>query len=271
MSKMPMKSNIVKCALFAASMLSACIWLLSGCAAPRVAAPVPEISPNEMMDSLVAGDKLVRSAYLKGKGKFTSGGTEETFMVNLLASRPDRLIVNVLGPLGLPIAILWLCGQDSLCIYLPSRNAVLVEPLGADMPGMILPPAAPILVDMFCGMAPIARFAHALQNFEKTSDGHFLTFKTDRELLIAFAKPQPWHIESFEWAKLANTSEQVSVEFEDGEIRDDIWRPGKIIITSPALGQVISVNITRDEINPSPADSLFVPKIPPNAVWQNAF
>jgi len=124
---------------------------------------------------------------------------------------------------------------------------------------------------MFSGMAPISRFKDALQNFEKTSDGCYLTFKNEKEMLIVLAKPQPWHIESFEWVKLANTNEQVNVEFENGELRDNIWRPGKIVITSPALGQIISVNITFDQINPSLADSLFAPKLPPNATWQSAF
>lgn len=242
-----------------------------GCAGQRVVMQVPEIQAGQLLDSLVARDTLVQSIYITGKGKFIAQDKDERFFATIMARRPDKLYVRIAGPLGITTAILWLCGNDSLCIYIPSKGTVLVEPLGADIPDVILPPSTPVMLDMFCGIAPIARFADSLQNFEKASEGYYLTFKRGNEVLVALAKPNPWHISEFQWVKTTNTNEQVDVKFTDGEITEEIWRPGKIEITAPALAQKISISIKKELINPALDDTMFIPKLPKGVKWQSAF
>ncbi len=247
------------------------VYFFSGCAAQKTIGELPRISSGELLDSLIVQDTLLKTFHIRGKGKFLAGDKEDNFAMSLVASRPNKFHLRIVGPLGISVAVLWLCGQDSLCVFIPSKATVLVEPLGAEIPDVILPPSAPVMLDMFCGMAPIYRFSDSLQNFEKSSDGYYLTFKKNDEVLIALAKPNPWHIEEFQWVRTTNTNEQVDVKFSKGEVRDGIWRPKKIEITAPALGQRLTATIKKDNLNIEIPDSMFIPKIPPKARWQSAF
>jgi len=267
MAKKKTRIKIIKNSIFILLLLS-----LSGCAARKeISGELPEITAEELIDSLVAQDTLAKTFHIRGKGTFSAGGKDEKFAMSMLIRRPDKMHVRIAGPLGVSIAVLWLCGNDSMCIYIPSKATVLVEPLGADIPDVILPPSAPVMLDMFCGMAPIYRFSDSLQNFEKSSDGYYLTFRRGDEVFVALAKPDPWHIAEFQWAKISNTGEQVDVKFEDGELRNGVWRPKKIEITAPALKQKISAKIIKDRMNIEIPDSMFAPKIPLKTRWQSAF
>ncbi len=247
------------------------VFILSGCARNRMAPPIPEITAEQLIDSLIAQDTLIETLHISGKGKFRSGDREERFVVYMIARRPDKLNVRLVGPLGISIGVLWLCGDDSLCIFIPSKNTVLVEPLGADAADVILPPSAPVMLDMFCALAPIYRFSDSLQNFERSTDGYYLTFKKGGEVLVALAKPNPWRVEEYEWVKLSNTNEQVAVKFSDGTLVNGVWRPRRVQITAPALGQVITLKINKEELNIEIQDSMFSPTLPPMVNWQSAF
>ncbi len=263
------KLRLVLIGLFLSVSFSA--YFFSGCAGKKAIGELPKISSGELLDSLIAQDTLLKTFHIRGKGKFLAGDKENNFAMSLIARRANKLHLRVVGPLGISVAVLWLCGQDSLCIFIPSKATVLVEPLGEEIPDVILPPSAPVMLDMFCGMAPIYRFSDSLQNFERTSDGYYLTFKKNGEVLIALAKPNPWHVEEFQWVRTANTNEQVDVKFSKGKIRDGIWRPQKIEITAPALGQKLTATIKKDRLNIEIPDSMFTPEIPPKARWQSAF
>ena len=242
-----------------------------GCAAKTTATGLPKIAAKELIDSLVAQDTLLKTVRITGKGNFRGQGKDESFLVGLHTSRPDKMLSHIKGPLGITAAVLWLCGKDSLCIYLPAKNAVLVEPLGINDPNIVLPPATPILVDMFSGMAPVYRFADSLQNFEEVAGGYYLTFRKNDEILVALAKPYPWHVENFQWTRTTNQKEQVDVQFSDGEVQNGIWRPDKITITAPALDQIITLDINKCEMNIAIDDSLFKPNLPEQVKWMSAF
>lgn len=247
------------------------IFMGIGCAPRKALPPVPRIAAKEIIDSLVAQDTLLKDVRMIGKGKFSAQGKEDAFTFRVFSKRSGKLFTEIQGPFGMTIALLWLCGDDSLCIYLPSANMVLVEPLGLEDPNVILPPAAPVLVDMFCGTSPITRFADSLISFEQTSEGYFLTFQKNNETLVIMAKPSPWRVEEFQWVKNANPKEQVDVKFLEERFTDGIRRPKKIIITAPVLGQTISTYINKEEVNIGAPDSLFEPPIPENAIWKSAF
>ncbi len=246
--------------------------LFFGGCAPRGKLSVPKISRQELLDSLMAQDTVVHVVQLGGRGTFETPHMRKGFSFDILAKRGEKLLAHIKGPLGITAAVLWLCRPDSLCIFLPSKRTVLVEPLGVRESTVVLPPAAPIMIDMFCGIAPISHFADSVKSFERASEGYYITFGKGDESLIVLAAPNPWHIKSFQWVREGNPPQVTDVELEDGHVIGKVWRPRRVVVTAPALGQTIEIKITRDIINPEAADSLFEPKLPWDKVnWQRAY
>jgi len=251
---------------------SICVSFFLGCAAQKEITEAPKISELELLDSLLAQDTVIHSVRLTGKGKYYSSSGKHVFTVGLVTDRDEqKMAAYIGGPLGTTFTILWLCHKDSLCIYITYRKQVLVEPIGIELEGVVLPPSARIMIDMFSGIAPIAQFKDNLTNFESIPAGYYLTFEKDEEALVALVKPEPWHIDGYQWIKKGNPQQIVDVQFGEGEVIDGIWRPSKMKISAPSLDQEINIIIDKDSRNIEISDSLFFPEIPQDVEWLRAF
>jgi len=248
------------------------MFALYGCAGKQEIAKVHKISSGELIDSLLVQDTVIHRVRLDGKGIFKSESEKRGFRVGLVSDRDSQKLGVYLGA-GLTgvFAILWLCHRDSLCIYITLKNYVIVEPIGTEIEGIVLPPNASVMIDMFSGLSPLARFVDSLTNYEYTPSGYYLTFEKNNEALIIFAKPNPWHIDGYQWVQDSEPRQIVDVQFENGEKTDGIWRPGNVKISAPSLDQEIELKIGKYIINPEIGDSLFEPKISDNANWYRAF
>ena len=248
------------------------VFAFLGCAGRKEVTEIPKISSGELIDSLLAQDTVVHRVRLLGKGVFESESEKRGFRVGLVSDRDNQRLGVYLGA-GLTgvFAILWLCHQDSLCIYIALKKYVIVEPIGAQIEGVVLPPKASVMIDMFSGLSPLASFKDSLTNYEPTPSGYYLTFEKNNEALIIFAKPNPWHIDGYQWVQNTEPKQIVDVQFEDGKITDNIWRPENIKISQPSLDQEINLKIDKYIINPEIGDSLFEPEIPEKAYWYRAF
>ncbi len=253
--------------------LAAVALLLAGwgCAG-RKAVPqrqeIPRIKPRELIDSLLAQDTTVHRVRLLGHGIYKQGKEKRGFRVGLVADRDEGKLGVYLsaGFVGV-FALLWLCNPDSLCIYLPMQHYAMKEPVGYEIEGVILPPDAPVMVDMFSARTPLLRFVDHLKDAERTESGYYLTFKKDDQTLIVLAKPHPWHIEGYQWVEGEDLTQVVDVQFKNGKFQDGTWVPEKLVISQPALDQQIEVTIEKYLVNPEIADSLYFPVIPDDANW----
>jgi hypothetical protein len=248
------------------------ILSLAGCAATNETGGIKKIGPKELIDSLLVKDSILDKVKLSGKGTFFTGENAAKFNFTVVANRKQgKMLAQISGPLGIGGATLWLCGKDSLCIFLPQKNAVMVEPLGAHDSAVILPPAAPVMIDMFCGMSPLGHFADSLRNFEQVAEKCYLTFQKNGEVLVITAEPNPWRVTDFQWLRLSNTDEMVDVTFDNGAMKYYTWRPDKITISAPAQKQRVLLNIHKEQFGLELTDSTFVPELPENVSWFDAY
>ena len=249
------------------------VW---GCAGKKEITPprqeIPHIKAQELIDSLLAQDTLVHNVRILGHGIYKQGKTKRGFRVGLVADRDStKLGVYLSAGFAGVFALLWLCNPDSLCIYLPMQNYAMKEPVGYDIEGVILPPDAPVMVDMFSARSPLPRFAPYLKNSERTQSGYYLTFEKGNQTLIILAKPNPWHIDGYQWVAGGKTQQVVDVQFKSGKMQEGTWVPEKLIVSQPALDQEIEVTIEKYLINPQVSDSLYFPKIPDDVNWYRLF
>lgn len=268
---------MVKSRIVPGAIATLTVWMVffAGCAGPskaRHAKPIPKIKSGELVDSLIAADTMLTRTRILGHGVYKQGNVKRGFRVGIVADRENGKLAAYIsaGFVGV-VAVLWLCNPDSLCIYLPMQNYAMKEPVGHDIEGVVLPPSAPVMIDMFSAQSPIRRFAGYLKELERTQSGYYLTFDRGDEALIVLAKPNPWHIAGYQWVSQKNPPQVVDVQFKEGQFRDGVWVPQKIKISQPTLDQEIEITIEKYLINPQIPDSLFYPKIPEDVNWYRLF
>ncbi|RKZ33032.1 hypothetical protein DRQ33_04880 [bacterium] len=234
---------------------------------------IPKIESDELLNILLAQDTVIHCVRLSGRGIFRTSSKKQGFRVGLVSDRIKQRLGVYLGSGMIGVAsILWLCHPESICIYVPIRNYVMVEPIGYNIEGIVLPPKASVMIDMFSGLSPLARFSDYLTHYEQTSSGYYLTFQNNNEALVILATPQPcWHIDGYQWIQEGNPGQIVDVQFPEGELQNSIWVPNKVIISAPTLDQEIEMEIDKYLINPEISDSLFEPNIPDDVNWWRAY
>lgn len=246
--------------------------LFYGCAPRKVVTPVPKISKDALLDSLLSMDKKVETITIHGKATFEWGDHKKRFSVHEITKREKNLInLHIDGPFGVTTAILWFCKPESICIYLPSSKAVLLEPLGKSIENVVVPPEREILTDMISGLVPLRYFADSVMDFELVESGVYITFIKSGKVLVVFARPDPWHVESYEFSKIDDLRGQLDVSFPEGELVDGVWLPKKIVINAPSVKQKIEVEVRKIKLNEQLPDSLFQIKIPDNVKWMRAY
>ena len=244
----------------------------AGCAASKAnVAGIPKIDAQDLLDELLAQQRDINKVRITGTGSFDVKTQKTKFRIGLVADRQNtKLGAYITGPVASILAILWLSHEDTLSIFIPMQNRVYIEPVGVDIDGQILPPASDMLTDMFTGIVPLRHFVDSLVTCEPSTEGYYLTFRKNNEILVALVKPNPWHVESYQWIKNTTTQQIVDVRF-DGFSDINRARPQKLIISAPMLDQQISINIDKEQLNGDIPDSLFVPVLPENVTIYNAF